>query len=299
MQFYRYYQDEKDEKRATRVFITLVYVLLLFCLLVFACTAIFEKYYGYVTIRGTSMQPTLNADPIYENGYTYQDCVYIRFTKNVTYGDIIIIERSAESDRSSTIIKRVLGFEGDKITIAMLPFEQDDGSLRMEYRFIRIKDEPNAKVEILQEDYLSGQIGDYYKDGYLQWSYSPRVLDSSTGQVIYYEEEFYNQFLADGNVTVEQVQHENYTYFMKFFEIGSDKSESEPDQIFYMGDNRTGSTDARFNGTASVDRIVGKVMSIAHNAYSAKNSPWYWLYMVKGYLELAWKEIVNYFSIIA
>lgn len=300
---YRYFQDVKDEKMAERIFYIFIYILLIFYIIVFVCNIAFQNSYSYVTIRGTSMQPTLNADPIYEDGYAFQDAVYVRLTKDIDYGEIIIIDKSEEKDRSSTIIKRVLGFEGDKITIAKLPILQEDGSTRTEYRFIRIKDEPNSNVEILYEDYISGYVNGSYKDGYGVWNIEPAVLDISEEgsgiNTILYEQEFYlNYIYNNSNVVIENVAYNGQVYSMKFFVIGSDKQDSDPDQIFYMGDNRTGSSDARFTGTEGMDRVVGRVVSIVHDGYSLRNSPWSWLNNLKEYLIIIWNEIERYFSII-
>ncbi len=322
---YKYYQDIIYEKRADKVFCVLIYLLLIFYLLVFVCSTAFQNSYNYITIRGASMQPTLNADPIYEDGYVFQDTVYVRLTKDIDYGEIIIIDKSIDKDRSSTIIKRVLGFEGDKITIAKLPILQDDGSTRLEYRFIRIKDKPNSTIEILNEDYISGYVKGEYKDGYGAWNSEPAVVDdgdilldtliltteqdfyldyisdnTSINTTILYEREFYENYLYryTADVVIENVPYNGEIYAMKFFVIGSNKQDSEPDQIFYMGDNRTGSSDARFTGTEGMDRVVGRIVSIVHDGYSLKNSPWSWLNNIKECLILIWNEIERYFSII-
>lgn len=297
---YKYYQDIKEEKLAEKIFFIFIYIMIIFYLIVFVGNIAFQNSYIYVTIRGTSMQPTLNPDPIFEDG-AYQDAVYVRLTKDIDYGEIIIIDKS-NGDENTTIIKRVLGLEGDKITIAKLPI-QKEGEIVWEYRVIRIKDSHNAKVEILNEDYLSGYVYGVYKDGYDEWNKERSVIDESDSEIgittIAYESAFYEQFLLENeNIVIESVPYNGEIYSIKFFVVGSDKTDDEPDQVFYLGDNRIGSTDARFEGTEDIDKVVGRVISIVHDGYSLKSNPLGWLNNLKEYIKIIWNEIVRYFSVI-
>ena len=74
------------------IFYRFIYALLVAFALILILGIAFENGYGYVTIQGTSMQPTLNPDPVYIQGQgTFQDAVFIKYTQDVDYGDIIVI----------------------------------------------------------------------------------------------------------------------------------------------------------------------------------------------------------------
>ncbi len=292
--FIKNYKDVKESKIATRLFVIFVYILLIFYVCIFSINIAFRTEYRYITINGPSMQPTLNPNPIEINGEEYQDGVYIKLTQEIDYGDIIIIDRSEEEHKEGyTVIKRVLAFKGDKISIVKLPVGENG---EYEYRFIRIKAEDN-----IDTIYYQGEIDEYilYED-YIK-SYDLWNLQYST---VYngseYEYDFYDTFLS--NAKAEQIETHNVIINGQilevcFFVVGSDKGEDNSNQIFYMGDNRTQSRDARLTGTANIDKVVGKVVSIVHNSYSLKNSLFGWIEKVWDYFVIIWNEIIDYFAI--
>ena len=287
-QNYEYFRDERDDRISKRTFLTFAFILVFFYTIVFVTNIFFQQSYMYITVNGMSMQPTLNSRPVSENGKSVQDGVYVKLTKNADYGDIIIVDRIEESNH--TVIKRLLGKEKDKISIIKLNINGSE-----EYRFLRIK-AGDTRVEVVYEKYINGACydtsGNKYQLGYQNWS---SLGISEIDNFIKYEPSFYNTFLADetgdaSRIFTYDVLYSGQTYnSVKFYEI-------EDDKMFYMGDNRTGSTDCRTNGTEDVDKIIGKVEVIAHNASSPKNSPIYFLNKTKGYLEVIWKEIINIFS---
>lgn len=266
--FYQYYQDEKDDKISQRLFMIFVFILLLFYLALFITNIFFQQSFRYVTINGTSMQPTLNPNPVeVEDGFV-QDGVYIKLTQDIDYNDIIIIDKSVDnSEYKQTIIKRVLGFEYDKISIAKV---EVDG--KSTYRFMRIKSGTN-KVEIIYEDYIKS---------YDLWN----AITSITDGGIDYENIFYKTFLMGNNVSLEYVEGVGY---VKFYQI-------QQNQIFYMGDNRTGSSDARSSGTENIEKVIGKVVEISHNSTNIQNSLFWWFNRVVTYLKIIGKQIIEYFA---
>ena len=266
--FYQYYQDEKDDKISQRLFMIFVFILLLFYLALFITNIFFQQSFRYVTINGTSMQPTLNPNPVeVEDGFV-QDGVYIKLTQDIDYNDIIIIDKSVDnSEYNQTIIKRVLGFEYDKISIAKV---EVDG--KSTYRFMRIKSGTN-KVEIIYEDYIKS---------YDLWN----AITSITDGGIDYENIFYKTFLMGNNVSLEYVEGVGY---VKFYQI-------QQNQIFYMGDNRTGSSDARSSGTENIEKVIGKVVEISHNSTNIQNSLFWWFNRVVTYLKIIGKQIIEYFA---
>ena len=79
-------------------------VLFIFVMAVFVIFIAFSRIYTGDEIKGESMEPT----------YYSGDIVYFAKTKNITYGDNIIIKSG-----SKDIIKRVIGLAGDTIEIKL------------------------------------------------------------------------------------------------------------------------------------------------------------------------------------
>lgn len=272
---YKYFLDEKAEKISDKLLVRFALVLFSVYLVVFGCAFAFRSNYEYFTIKGLSMQNTLNPNPDLvrdpETGeYDYvQDGVYIKFTTKVDYDDIIVIEKT----KNDSIIKRALAFGGDYITIASI--EYDDG---IDYRFMRVKEGQN-EVEIIYEDYIKS---------YEYWN-------SITGQ-------------TENNVTYEGLLYPRYKelgYQTKTFNIMLDGQQREvvffqipQDHVFYMGDNRTGSNDARGTGTAQQDKIIGKVVNLVRNGTFIKKDPFLWFFhQIGDFFTIIWDEIVIFFGV--
>ena len=217
------------------------------------------------------MQPTLNPNPVNINGNDVQDAVYIKLTsEDITYGDIIIIDKSTYNYNTS-VIKRLLALDGDQISIAKVHVVQGNDNYT-EYRFMRIK-EGSSEIEIVYEDYIAG---------YGIWNSYVPILDNE----VYYEPYFYRMFLEDSQTTTHYVEGVGN---VKFYTV-------MPGQIFYMGDNRTGSTDARWTGTDSQENVIGRVVSIVHNSTSIQNSLFWWTGRIKEYFAIVFDEIIKYFA---
>lgn len=285
-----YYQKEKESKIATRLFVIFVYILLIFYAIVFSINLAFNTTYRYITVEGSSMQPTLNPDPIITAGGEFQDSVYVKLTQDVDYSDIILVDRSEEThEEGYTVIKRALAFEGDKISIVKLPVGENG---EYEYRFIRIKSGDNISTITYQ-----GQDDEYiiYEDyiiGYDLWSY----VFSTPVNGVEYEGNFYQAFIRGQETETHNVVVNGQIFPVEFYEIGGNMEEN--DQIFYMGDNRINSRDSREYGTVDTNKIVGRVIEIVHNGYSIRNSAFSWIEKVWDYFVIIWNEIINYFGTI-
>ena len=283
---YEYFQDKRDNKVSKRTFILFASILICFYLIVFVTNIFFQQSYRYVAINGLSMQPTFNASPVFVNGKSVSDGVYIKLTQDVDYGDIIIIDKTDEANH--TIIKRLLGKGGDRISIAKLKINGSE-----EYRFLRVKS-GSSRVEIVNEKYIAGVCtdtsGQKYSLGYQNWS----RVSSYTDNYIKYESSFYGTFIWGKEEEVDYFLYD-FSYSgqsyedVKFFEI-------EPGKIFYMGDNRTGSSDARSTGTEYSSKIIGKVVVTTKGSNVGKITLLSLFSKAKGYLEVVWKEIINIFS---
>lgn len=267
---YKYFLDEKKDKQSDKIFIRFAIVLFVIYAFIFGVASIYRSNFQYITINGASMQPTLNANPIYKDGKELQDGVYVKVTNNIDYGDIIVINKENEKDES--IIKRALAFGGDYITIASV----GEGGNR-DYRFMRVKKGTN-NVEILKEDYILS---------YDYWN----ITQSTVVDDVEYERGFYYNFKSLG-------------YETAYFDIeidGQDKSvvffKVPKDDVFYMGDNRTGSYDARHTGTTNKKRVLGYVVKVVNDAFFKKQDSVSWFFQEIGdFFSIVWREIEIFFG---
>ena len=283
----QYFLEKREQKAASVVFRRFVCFVLVVFFIFFAINYSFNQKYTYITISGKSMQPTLNPSPTlityYENGIQkeswVQDGVYVEETNDVSYNDIIIIENTVSSEKK-TIIKRALAFGGDYITIAKIKLE--DGT--SEFRFMRIKSN-TSKVELLQENYIKS---------YRAWTdiYSPsqeQMPQDEGTQTVVYEVEFFETFYKSAYdsklVPVKELGGEE----VRFFKVPEN-------EVFYMGDNRTNSTDSRWSGTVKKQKISGKVVQIVSNGTYFEGNYFYGFSRFGGFLSVVWKEILRFFG---
>ncbi len=288
---YSYFLDEKEERVSRRIFASFIVILICVFAIVFSVNIYFEKHYEYITITGLSMQPTLNAEPVVVNGKNVQDGVYIKLGTEADYGDIIIVDKS--DSLGKTVIKRLLGKGGDKISILRMNI---DG--KNEYRFLRVKAN-TSNVEVLEESYISGEClssnGAERTIGYSTWTSN---ISANFDYGNYYESQFYATYLWDSeNQTFRTDSVSKYTFTyqgvdytnIKFYQLGQNK-------IFYMGDNRAESSDARHTGSEDQSKIKGKVVTVTHNSTTAQNSFFYRFNRLIGYFDVLWQEIIKIFA---
>lgn len=291
---YKYYKGEAYNRNTNQCFLIVCFLIVIFFILTAITYASFNVKYGYITIENVSMQPTLNPTPLYDgDGEVVQDSVFIERTTDVTYGDIVIVDRSQETgQRNYTVIKRVMALEGDKICLAMLPVGEAG---EYEMRFIRIKaDEDIDEIvytgtsdeHIIYEDYIKS---------YSEWSSQAR--QEYYGSPYYYDAEYLENYIEKFDTEIINVIVGDQTFQLKFFTVGSNKDASVPDQVFCMGDNRLQSEDSRKTGTASQTNIVGKVISIIRNGNAPSLDFFSWARVLGEYLRLIFEEIIAYFTV--
>ena len=294
---YKYFRDEIESRSSRRTFAILALILICFFAIAFPVNIYFENNYQYITISGHSMQPTINPTPIRfvdsnGNNRYLQDGVYMRRNARVNYGDIVIINKNDEEE-GKTIIKRLLGKGGDKITILKMKIDEE-----WQYRLLRIKSGTN-EVEVVQENYLNGKCKTEASNaqeivlGYSYWTEKVSSLNP-VGNTNSYENIFYSHYLQNilsGNVITissyvyDEVEYQN----VLFYQLDEGK-------IFYMGDNRTNSKDARSEGPEDEDKILGKVVSITRNSTSPQNSVFYYFHRIWGYFDVLWQDFIKIFA---
>ncbi len=269
-QNYKYFQDEVEEKKTNKVFYKFIIAIALVYLAIFAIVYFYHANFEYVTINGPSMQNTLNPNPELRDENEVQDGVIVKLSTDADYGDIIVIDRG---EKVSSIIKRVLAFEGDYFTIASIDFNGG-----RDYRFMRIKAGTN-EVEIINEPYIKS---------YEYWN----MIEGYTSNGIVYEGVLYPEYTQElhYSTTTFDVKIDGQTHAIEFFKVPEG-------EVFYMGDNRTASLDARVYGTTKQSNIYGYVVKIVHNGTFIKDNPVKWFFQQIGdFFEVIWREILIFFG---
>lgn len=268
-----------------------IYAILFVCVFSFSLgfVYLFDNYYRYYPVSGTSMQPTINPDVSLGAGKdnSVQDGVFVKVTANVQSNDIVIIQRPSED---FTIIKRVIATEGDMIAICKDNFQDDSNGL---YHTFVVR-AGNNYVQKLEEAYL---------DPADRVIWSQNHAEKTLGSVdvhVKYENSFYNKYLA--NPTDETRLH-TYTYCDRqivFYEL-------RDSEIFYMGDHRSNSSDARTAGVAYAKKrkqvnpekqayVVGRVFKIIEDAKTLDDKNILWWVQIKALASYFWGNIVDFFA---
>lgn len=277
---YRHFQEEKDDDLSQKIFTRFVVIFFVVYILLMVAGYVFYQNFSYVTISGRSMQSTLNPNAVAvktKEGTEYlQDGVYIKRTQNVDYQDIVVIESTQEYDKEEkTIIKRVIALEGDYVTIVKL----EGLSGKPAFHVLRVKS-GSEKVEVLEEDYIYS---------YDYWS----CEDGSSWEVnlngVAYETTFFDTFRTKDYQTKTFYVEELNGLEVVFFKVPEDN-------IFFLGDNRTGSKDSRAIGCYNISKIEGRVVDVVRDGSAYKGNDFWWFNRTKGFFRVVWKEILYFFG---
>lgn len=252
---YIQYSKEKKNKETCSIawylftHITL-YIVLIFFLIFFAWYTWFLVTHRYYIVEGTSMQPNLNSSIILEN--ESEDAVYVNIYGEIKFGDIVVLDTGSSED----IIKRVMGFGGDYVTIAK------SGNNFHVYRIPKesmVLDENGGTVGSLIEDNNARLIENEANFGYTIDYNSWANVASVTVNNFIYEAQFYNQFIINAEES-ELFTSSNGLIYVKV----------PKDYAFCLGDNRATSRDSRYYGFFSMNEVVGNVDIIVYD-YSFGN----------------------------
>ena len=259
-----YFIDERQEKMMLSALLKLFFVFLLLLTISSVFTGVMHDNFMYFKVTGESMMPSFNPDGEVINGEYVQDGVIVKLNSKVTHGDVIVlkpIDRSLPSDEESkTIIKRVIGLEGDLVTIKV----NDEGEFRVYRQKVN-----ETTIEELYEPYID----------YSHW----QVGSTSRYNNIEYDPKFYTGLLAGGEDHEKNIYHVGDTLFYKV----------PKGEVLFLGDNRAASKDSRNRdyGSQSLDRIIGKVVYTVHDV--ANVNP-YFVELV-GFSRFIFNSIKNWF----
>lgn len=267
--FIQYSKDKvKNETKHLALYFTVhitLYIVLLFFLIFFAWYTVFISTHKFYAVAGPSMKYTLNRQIDDNDSNSSFDAVYVDKISKVRLFDIVVIEKP----KANSVIKRLMAFEGDFITVAKGVTDAGEDCFYF-YRIPKNSDLESFSDENARLNEVSGDLG-YKIRGYEDW-YKNReaTLDINVeinGQNFahQYELNFFQTFL-DGFESNQSFNYHISADGLVYVQVPEG-------QVFYMGDNRGHSTDCRERGFADYDFIVGRTEFIVYN-YNFGNRLW-------------------------
>lgn len=291
-------QQNVDKKTNFKVFLTWlgIYVLIFAITMLGSlfCIRAVNNNYRYIPVTGTSMQPTINPEPtlVYnEERKKYeerQDAVFIKVTKDISVNDIVIIQEDPNND--DTIIKRVIAMDGDMITILIDNFS--DRADNLFHTFVVRKG--TSTLERFDESFIAEEDLASWSSSSVKVSSTNPLLGSSTK--FSYDRLLYSYYFSGESSHLIEGRHPGTVVT---YEINGQKAlfyKLADDEIFFMGDHRSVSSDARMRGTVSRDKIVGKVVDFLHDAYTYESNGTLWWRRLSSMFSYFWAGTENYFA---
>ena len=232
-----------------------LYVLVVFFAVFFIWFTVFNTTHHFFAVKGASMKGTLNSSISNSDGNTSVDAVYVNTTEKVEIFDVVVINRS----NKESIIKRVVGLEGDYVTISKGSYTQDGETFDTFYLY-RISAEKMEEIKLSGESFEDEQakLVEDGQNGYSIYSYKDwkdnNYAVSYSGKE--YESTFFNTFIKDKDTTSDD-------FFVS--DDGLIYVRVPKDKFFALGDNRGHSSDSTENGFYSVSNIDGVVEIVVYN----------------------------------
>lgn len=258
-------KKKKEETKSIALYLTThitLYIVLIFFLIFFVWYTVFSVTHRYYIVEGASMQPYLNNGIPATDQSSSKDAVYVNLNGKIEVYDVVVIE--GVSQKSPSIIKRVVAEEGDFVSIAksgnsfyLYRIDAEDITLNENSEYTSmISDE---KAIIYENKRNTG-----YEIEYNDWN----SVDERIYNGVYYDYEFYEEFINKKGYFDNEEKYHPYNYY-----VSSDNLiyvQVPENYTFCLGDNRAHSSDSRTYGFISYDNIVGDVEITVYN-YSFVN----------------------------
>ncbi len=214
-----------------------------------------------------TLNPYISDYPDANGNYGSDDLVYVNTRRKPNQFDVITIGGyKNEKGESVTLIKRAIALAGNLVTIKV----GDDG-----YYHVFTYDEELNEENQINEKYVTNH-------SYYEWT---RNHSSHTYNNVEYENLFFQTYFgSNSKYSSELVVKKNGTLYFRVPEY----------EIFFLGDNRAHSSDARERGTAKIANVQGVVDMILPNA----NKPGANVLGIKtkAILNFYWPKVVDYFA---
>jgi len=271
-----YSQDLFDESKLNRKgknfwprFFFAIFVIYIIAFVIFMSLYLgFKSKYECVPVQGMSMQPTINEnvkpnDP--ENPNQRADWVYIS-KEEIDYGDIVVFDAREHNLKNDRLIKRVIALEGDAVTIVK---KHNPEYNRPVFTVCLVKAEnlvdgkiDDNEIIVLNEDYITDPYEWTYNSSYTNFPSNP------------YDLVFDKTFLTIENASNLIVDNNGIIYTIV-----------PKGEFFYLGDNRSGSSDSRARKTDLVSSVRGVVQFMVKDAESSSSA-----------LLVQAREVIKYYS---
>lgn len=270
-------QDVFDEKKLngkgnkffSRLFFAIFIIYICLFVVFMGLFLDFRSKFECVPVEGMSMQPTINPNTTKQE--ETDDWVYIQKNKTIERQDIVVFNAKKQpwDTRQECFIKRVIALEGDAVTIKKTYDEELGKEI---YKVHLVKAE--ALVDGIIEENEVDPLDEEYITSAEHWTYSSAEYTLSQEIDGYkYESIFADTFLISGNYdTIKDETGVTYAIIPE-------------DNFFYLGDNRSISSDARRRGSDNINSIIGVVEILVPDAENSSSA-----------LLVQSKAIINYYS---
>ena len=260
-------KKKKEETKSIALYLTThitLYIVLIFFLIFFFFFSVFSVTHRYYIVEGASMQPYLNNGIPATDQSSSKDAVYVNLNGKIEVYDVVVIE--GVSQKSPSIIKRVVAGEGDFVSIAK------NGKSGNSFYLYRIDAEDmtleNGEYTTTKTDENAIIYENKRKTGYEIEYNDWNSVDERIYNGVYYDYEFYEEFINKKGYFDNEEKYHPYNYY-----VSSDDLiyvQVPENSTFCLGDNRAHSSDSRTYGFISYDNIVGDVEITVYN-YSFVN----------------------------
>ena len=246
----------------------------------------FKARFTCIPVTGRSMQPTINASVIKgdpNNPDEVADWVYIE-KRDYKYEDIVVFDAKKYQNEELCLIKRLLAFGGDAVTIIKMDTLEYNEPV---YKICRAKAQTIADGSVDPED-IEVLDEKYTTDPY-DWTYNSIYATNEPLYDFHFKQTFFSsgkyEVIMDTTGIMYAIIPEN--------------------EFFYMADNRSEGSDSRSRGTEKMSAIRGAVEIHVKDAESSSSALWvqirevckYYFEIIGDFFSNLWVDLEKSFDI--